>query len=111
MMKIDGNNPLNNMFVQSETVQNNNKSNNTGTSQERAQNTQNTLNLTDELKLAQSMGKELASQDPIDHKRVAQIKLQIQNKTLDILADKESADAASARIADKLLGIEKSESK
>lgn len=109
-MKIDGNNPIQNtnVYQQGDAVQNEkNKESALSSNQENtADNTR--LNMTDELKLAKILSKELSSQDGIDHERVAEIKLKIQNKTLDILADDEKADDAAKRIAEKLISSEKS---
>lgn len=109
-MKIDGNNPIQNtnVYQQGDAVQNDKNKESAPSLNQDNTSGDTRLNMTDELKLAKTLSKELSSGDGIDYERVAQIKLKIQNKTLDILADDEKADESAKRIAQKLLGQDQS---
>lgn len=111
MMKIDGNQPLNQSLSQSELSQvqkKSHKNDNAALNNTQKEGNGTNVKLTDEMKLVQEMTNMLKSQSSVDSKKVADIKIRIQNNTLDILANDGRQEAAADRIAEKLLGIDNS---
>lgn len=111
-MKIDGNNPLlnANLYVKTDDVSPEQKTEDlisTASSSGESPLTDSLLHITDKLKLVKNLSNELASQNPVDAKRVEEIKLKIQNLELGIQQPGAAGEKAADKIAKKMLEMEK----
>lgn len=111
-MKIDGNNPLlnANLYVKTDDVspeQNTEELIRTASGSGESPLTDSLLHITDKLKLVKNLSNELASQNPVDAKRVEEIKIKIQNLELGIQQSGAAGEKAADKIAKKMLEMEK----
>lgn len=111
-MKIDGNNPLlnANLYSKTDDVSSEQKAEERLSSAGASTDTtlaDSLLQITDKLKFVKNISNELSNQSPVDAKRVAEVKLKLQNLELGIQQPGEAGEKAAEKIAKQMLEMDK----
>jgi hypothetical protein len=111
-MKIDGNNPLLNpmLYAKTDDISNEKMAEDIISSASSATASplaESLMQITEKLKFLNNISHELSKQNPIDPKRVEEVKLKVQKLELDIQQPGKTGEKASEKIAEKMMEMEK----